>query len=82
MVNGVLASCYANVKSHESAHFYMGMLRWYDRVARFLSVDMPFGEQKMDEIHVVPRLMYEFGRWFRPSTLLHSCINTNSNVDL
>ena len=75
-MNGVLASCYANVKSHEDAHFYMGVLRWYDWIARSLSIESPFGEQKMDEIHVMAKMTYEFGRWIRPSTLLLSWSNT------
>ena len=70
LVNGVFASCYANVKSHEDAHFYMGAVRWYDRVARSLWIDSPFGEQKREGMNVVVQMMFEFGRWFRPSTLL------------
>ena len=69
LVNGVLASCYANVKSHEDAHFYMVVVRWYDRVARSLWIDSPFGEQKLDEMHVVPRLMYSFVEAVYPSVL-------------
>ncbi|UJR18730.1 hypothetical protein I4U23_005637 [Adineta vaga] len=69
LVNDVAASCYANVQSHDAAHFYMGPLRWYNSLARSLSIAEPFGHQKSDGIHIVPRVMYEFARLARPSTL-------------
>jgi desert hedgehog protein len=69
LVNGMLASCYANVQNHEAAHFYMGLLRLYHWIAQSLSISKPFGGQTMDGMHLIPRMMYEFGRFFRPTTL-------------
>jgi desert hedgehog protein len=69
LVNDVVASCYANVQSHKVAHIFMGPLRWYSRLARSLSISEPFGTQKVDGIHVVPRVMYEFARMVWPSML-------------
>ncbi|CAF1596112.1 unnamed protein product [Rotaria sp. Silwood1] len=69
-VNGILSSCYANVKSHDAAHFYMSSLKWLYYISRFLMINDPFGTSSKDGIHWIPRLMFEFGQRFRPSTLL------------
>ncbi len=69
LVNGIMASCYANVQSHESAHFYIGPLRLYHWIAQLLSIDEPFGHQNTEGMHFIPHMMYEFGRFFRPTTL-------------
>jgi desert hedgehog protein len=69
LVNDIMASCYANVQSHEAAQFYMGPLRLYHWLAQSLFINKPFGYQEMDGMHFIPRIMYEFCRFFRPSTL-------------
>jgi hypothetical protein len=69
-VNGILSSCFSNVKSHDAAQFYMSPLRWYYHTARFLSINDPFGTCSTDGIHWIPKLMFTFGQQFRPSTLL------------
>jgi hypothetical protein len=69
LVNGIMASCFSNVKSHEAAQWYMGPLRWYHWLAQSLSMSEPFGNQNREGMHFIPQIMYEFGRIFRPSTL-------------
>ena len=69
LVNSVMASCFSNVKSHEAAQWHMRPLRWYYWMAQTLSINEPFGSQNTDGMHFVPYMMYEFGRFFRPSTL-------------
>ncbi|CAF3480748.1 unnamed protein product [Rotaria sp. Silwood1] len=71
LVNDILVSCYANVKSHDNAHFYMAPFRWYYQLFRSLSITEPFGSHATDGVHIIPLSMYNFARWFRPSTLLH-----------
>jgi len=72
LANDILTSCYANVQNHDAAHFYMGVLRMYDWFAKLLSISEPFGDESMDGIHFIPRMMYEFVRFFRPTTLRFS----------
>ena len=69
LANGVLSSCYANVKSHDDAHFWMGLIRAYDQMARVFSVQYPFGAEQMDEVHIIPRLMHWFAAAVYPSAL-------------
>lgn len=64
-----MASCFSNVQSHEAAQFYMGPLRWYHWMARSMWMKEPFGSQEGDGMHMIAQVMYEFGRFFRPSTL-------------
>ncbi|CAF3450035.1 unnamed protein product [Rotaria sp. Silwood2] len=71
LVNDILASCYANVKSHDKAHFYMAPLRWYYQISQSLSITQPYGSHTTDGVHIIPQYMYNFAQWFRPSTLLH-----------
>ena len=72
LVNGVMASCYSNVKSHEAAQFYMSPLRWYYWMAQSLSINEPFGTQNNEGIHFVPQAMYEVTRFFYPFALQSS----------
>jgi hypothetical protein len=67
-----MVSSFANVQSHEAAQFYMGPLRLYHRLAQSLSINDPFGHQNIEGVHFVPKLMYEFARFFRPTTLRFS----------
>jgi hypothetical protein len=69
LVNGIMASCFSNVKSHEAAQWYMSPLRWYYWLAQSLSLSEPFGNQNREGVHFIPQIMYEFGQIFRPSTL-------------
>ena len=67
--NGIMTSCFSNVKSHEAAQWYMGPLRWYYWLAKSLSLSQPFGDHNREGVHFIPQIMYEFGRIFRPTTL-------------
>ena len=69
VVNGIMASCYSNVQSHEAAQWYMGPLRWYYWLSQSLSLNEPFGDCTREGVHIIPQVMYQFGRIFRPSTL-------------
>ena len=70
LVNGVLSSCYANVRSHALAHWAMGVLRMYDAMVRSLwsseSVDM------VDGLHMIPRVMHTMSSIFVPFLLRSS----------
>ena len=70
LANDIMASCYANVKSHEVAHFSMSPLRFYHWLARSLFINEPFGHQNIDGIHFIPHVMYELSRLFRSPMLL------------
>ncbi len=70
--NGIMTSCFSNVKSHEAAQWYMGPLRWYYRLAKSLSLSEPFGHQNTEGVHFIPQTMYEIAQFLRPSTLRSS----------
>ena len=72
-MNDVVASCYANVPSHEAAHFFMSILRWYDNFARWMSIDKPFGDSNADGMHEVPRIMYKLAQVLFPSMFQSIC---------
>jgi hypothetical protein len=69
LVNGVLVSCFASVKSHEWAQLFMAPFRWYYNLAWLLSQTDPFGSHEMDGVHWVARIMYEFISCVLPETL-------------
>ena len=69
MVNDILASCYSNVWSHQSAHHSMTPLRVYYQLARSVKIMQPFGKQNYNGIHVVPKWMYKFSLWFYSSAI-------------
>jgi hypothetical protein len=69
-VNGILSSCFANLKSHDAAQFYMTPLNWYYQTARILLINDPFGTSSTDGVHWVSNLIFAFGQQFRPSTLI------------
>lgn len=68
-MNGVVASCFANVENHEMVQFCMRPLRWYYRLSRSLSIEKPFGDQAEDGIHYVPQMLYEIVQSIYPSIL-------------
>ncbi|CAF1401685.1 unnamed protein product [Rotaria sp. Silwood1] len=67
--NGIMTSCYANVRSHRAAHLSMGPLRFYHWLAQLLSINEPFGHQNMESVHVIPKVMYELVHFLYPSAL-------------
>ncbi len=69
LVNGIVASCFANVEDHEMVQLYLSPLRWYYRLSRFLSIDKPFGDESVDGIHYVPQMLYALVRATYPSIL-------------
>ncbi len=72
LVNGIMASCFSNVKSHEAAQWYMGALRWYHWLAQSLSMSEPFGGRNTEGVHFVPQTMYEIAQFLYPSALQSS----------
>ena len=71
LVNGVLASSYANVHSHDAAHVFMAPLRFYYALAQgLLAVTDPFRSQDQDGMHAVPRMMFDVATFLAPSNLL------------
>ncbi len=72
LVNGIMASCFSNVKSHEAAQSYMGPLRWYHWLTQSLSMSEPFGGQNTEGVHFVPQTMYEIAQFLYPSALQSS----------
>ena len=69
LANDIMASCYANVKSHEVAHFFMGPLRFYHWLARWLFISEPFGHQNIAGLHLLPKMMLEVTQSYYPSAL-------------
>lgn len=72
MVNGVLASCYANVHSHDLAHWSMGVIRWYDAVLRSVWMKEGSSVSGEDGMHVIPRMLYAVTFMLAPSMLRSS----------
>ncbi|CAF2746124.1 unnamed protein product [Rotaria sp. Silwood2] len=66
LVNDVLASCYASVKNHQWAQMFMTPFRWYYRLARFISVNDPFDNNRTDGIHWVVQIIYQLTRYIQP----------------
>lgn len=70
VVNGIVASCYVGVKSHDDAHFAMAPFRLFYNIASWWSVDEPFETLLGQSLHELPKMMLQFGRIFRPSALI------------
>ncbi|CAF1265316.1 unnamed protein product [Rotaria sordida] len=69
LVNDVLASCYASVKNHQWAQIFMAPFRWYYRLARFISVNDPFDNNRTDGIHWAVQIIYQLTSYIQPLTL-------------
>ncbi|CAF1361335.1 unnamed protein product [Rotaria sordida] len=69
LVNDVLASCYASVKSHQWAQISMIPFRWYYRLARFISVNDPFDNNRTDGIHWTVQIIYQLISYIQSLTL-------------
>ncbi len=69
-MNGVVASCFANIDDHEMVQFYLNPLRWYYRMSRWLLIEKPFGNEIGDGMHYIPQMLYELVQSIYPS-LLH-----------
>jgi hypothetical protein len=68
-VNGVVASCFSNVKNHEMVQFYLSPLRWYYQMSRWLSIEKPFGNEIGDGMHNIAKILYELVQSVHPSIL-------------
>ncbi|CAF4883392.1 unnamed protein product [Rotaria sp. Silwood1] len=69
LINDVLASCYASAKNHQWAQTFMAPFRWYYKLARFISVNQPFNNNRTDGIHWVVKIIYQLITYIQPSTL-------------
>ncbi|CAF3805598.1 unnamed protein product [Rotaria sp. Silwood1] len=59
LVNDVFVSCYASVKNHQWAQIFMTPFHWYYRLARFISVNDPFDNNRADGIHWAVHIIYQ-----------------------
>ncbi|CAF2109372.1 unnamed protein product [Rotaria magnacalcarata] len=69
LVNDILASCYASVKNHHWAQIFMTPFRWYYKLARLMSVNDPFNNNRIDGIHWIVKIIYRMVIHIRPMTL-------------
>ncbi|CAF4733607.1 unnamed protein product, partial [Rotaria sp. Silwood1] len=70
LVNNIDASCFSNVKNHDIVQFSMGFIRWYYRLCRLLSIEKPFGEQTVDGIHYIAKMLHKIAQSIYPSIFL------------
>ncbi|CAF2914204.1 unnamed protein product [Rotaria sp. Silwood2] len=69
LVNDVFVSCYALVKNHQWAQIFMAPFRWYYKLSRFISVNDPFDNNRIDGIHWIVDIFYQFINYIQPSIL-------------
>lgn len=55
----MFVSCYASVKNHHWAQIFMTPFHWYYRLARVISVNEPFDNNRADGIHSVFYIIYQ-----------------------
>jgi hypothetical protein len=69
IVNGMAASCYSNVISHDLAHHILAPLRWWYRFAKWFSIEQPFEYSPDGGIHWIPKTMLQITEKYLPSVL-------------
>ena len=69
IVNGMAASCYSSVVSHDLAHHVLAPLRWWYRLAKFFAVKQPFGYSPENGMHWIPHAMLQITEKYLPSVL-------------
>ncbi|CAF1079110.1 unnamed protein product [Adineta ricciae] len=69
IVNGMAASCYSSVISHDLAHYALAPLRWWYHLAKFFSVKQPFEYSPENGIHWIPMAMLQLTEKYLPTVL-------------
>ncbi|CAF0753367.1 unnamed protein product [Adineta steineri] len=69
IVNGMAASCYSSVISHDLAQYILAPLRWWYRFAKFFSVEQPFEYSPDNGIHWIPKVMLQITEKYLPNVL-------------
>ncbi|CAF3269640.1 unnamed protein product, partial [Rotaria sp. Silwood2] len=69
LANDIFVSCYASVKSHQLAQIFMAPFHWYYRLARFISVNDPFDNNRADGMHWVVYIIYQLTSYIQHLTL-------------
>ncbi|CAF1082939.1 unnamed protein product [Rotaria sp. Silwood1] len=69
IINGMAASCYSSVISHDLAHYMLAPLRWWYRLAKLFSVEQPFSYSPDSGIHWLPQAMLQLTEQYLPSVL-------------
>lgn len=69
IVNGMAASCYSSVVSHDLAHYVLAPLRWWYRLAKLISVKEPFEYSSEGGIHWIPQAMLQITEKYLPNVL-------------
>lgn len=67
MVNGILSSCYASVRSHEWAHIFLGPVRWYHALTRSIPILGSSDEQQTEGIPCLVDLIHRWALLLLPS---------------
>ncbi|XP_077592330.1 sonic hedgehog protein [Stigmatopora nigra] len=71
VVDRVLASCYAVVRSHELAHWALAPLRLAYRLSAMLSGAQAANSTHQDGVHWYSKALYHLGTWILDSQFLH-----------
>lgn len=69
IVNGMAASCYSSVVSHDLAHYMLAPLRWWYQLAKFFAVKQPFESAPEAGMHWIPQTMLQITEKYLPSVL-------------
>ena len=69
IVNGMAASCYSSVVSHNLAHQVLAPLRWWYRFAKLFAVEQPFEYVPTGGIHWIPKTMLQLTEKYLPNVL-------------
>ncbi|CAF1538967.1 unnamed protein product [Didymodactylos carnosus] len=70
VVNDILASCYANVLSHNLAHLIMAPLRFYYTLSKYLCINEPFHSDS-NGLHWLPQIMLHLTRKYVPTAFTY-----------
>jgi len=69
IVNGMAASCYSSVLSHNLAHRFLAPMRWWYHLGKFFSIDEPFEYSPDGGIHWIPKAMLQLTDKYLPNVL-------------
>lgn len=70
VINNILASCFALVKDHYLAQYYMFPFRYYYKLNRLFHLNDPFDIYNSEGLHWIIKIMFYFASYFTPQILI------------
>ena len=70
LVNNILASCFALIKDHHLAQYYMFPFRYYYKLNKLFHSNDQSDIHNVEGLHWIIKIMFDFASYFIPQIII------------